>query len=76
MSHRLEVKSSWATLRDTYPHLPAELRDPQIDTLYWLSQKKHVIVCIGTGESKNKSSLRKISHFNRDHIHNKNLRVR
>ena len=34
MSHRLEVKSSWATLRDTYPHLPAELRDPQIDTLY------------------------------------------
>ena len=49
MSPEPDIRSTWESLRAAHPGLPQELRAPQIDALYWLSEKKHVILCVGTG---------------------------
>ena len=49
MSDEPGIRSTWESLRAAHPGLPPELRAPQIDALYWLSERKHVILCVGTG---------------------------
>ena len=44
-----DVDSAWEVLRISHDGLPPVLRPPQRDALYWLSQDKSVVICIGTG---------------------------
>ena len=45
-----DLDTAWQTLQLSHPGLPSQLRDPQRDALFWLSQGKNVILCIGTGD--------------------------
>ena len=49
MSLGRDIKSTWESLRATHTGLPPELRAPQIDALHYLAERKHVIMCVGTG---------------------------
>ena len=52
-----DIDVVWENLRIQHEGLPPELRPPQRDALYWLSQDKNVIICIGTGEDDHKKAL-------------------
>ena len=49
MYSELDFRSTWQSLRAVHTGLPEELRSPQIDALHYLSERKHVILCVGTG---------------------------
>ena len=44
--------SEWQRFQATHPKLPKDLRDPQLDAMFWLAMGKHVVLCVGTGCSK------------------------
>ena len=45
----LTMNDVWENLRLSHVGLPPKLRPAQSDALYWLSQDKSVILCVGTG---------------------------
>ena len=49
MSSEQDLRSTWESLRAIHTGLPPELRGPQLDAIHWLSERKHVILCVGTG---------------------------
>ena len=48
---KIDVTRSWEALHAQNGGLPRVLRDPQRDAMFWLSQGKHVVLCVGTGET-------------------------
>ena len=50
---KLDVTRSWEALQATNTGLPRVLRDPQRDAMFWLTQGKHVVLCVGTGDNSN-----------------------
>ena len=44
--------SEWQRFQATHPKLPKDLRDPQLDAMFWLAMGKHVVLCVGTGCGK------------------------
>ena len=47
-----DFRTEWQRFQATHPKLPKELRDPQLDAMFWLSMGKHVVLCVGTGCGK------------------------
>ena len=45
-----DIDVIWEKLRrESFPRLPAQLHEPQRDALFWLGNKKNVLLAIGTG---------------------------
>ena len=40
---------TWTNLRHSYTSLPSKLHLHQRDALYWLTEGKNVLLCVGTG---------------------------
>ena len=40
---------TWINLRHVYKNLPLKLHLHQRDALYWLTEGKSVLLCVGTG---------------------------
>ena len=47
-----DIDIAWLNLRARCNGLPAQLRPPQRDALFWLLHAKSVFICIGTGGIK------------------------
>ena len=44
--------TEWQRFQATHPKLLKDLRDPQLDAMFWLTMGKHVVLCVGTGCGK------------------------
>ena len=47
-----DFRTEWQRFQATHPKLLKDLRDPQLDAMFWLTMGKHVVLCVGTGCSK------------------------
>ena len=47
-----DFRTEWQRFQATHPKLLKDLRDPQLDAMFWLTMGKHVVLCVGTGCGK------------------------
>ena len=47
-----DFRTEWQRFQATHPKLLKDLRDPQLDAMFWLAMGKRVVLCVGTGCSK------------------------
>ena len=47
-----DFRTEWQRFQATHPKLLKDLRDPQLDAMFWLTMGKHIVLCVGTSCGK------------------------